>query len=350
MITLSIVVPCYNEEAVLPETASRLLELIGRLRDAGKVGARSAAYFVDDGSEDETWPLIEELCAQHEAICGIRLSRNRGHQNALMAGLFRAPGDVVVTVDADLQDDLNAIEAMIDAYESGSDIVYGVRRDRRVDTRFKRFTAEAYYRVLKVMGVDVIFNHADYRLMSRRAIDALKEFREVNLFLRGIIPQLGFATAVVHYDRAGRFAGESKYPFVKMLALAVQGITSFSATPLRMITATGLIVSLGTFVVTLWALSAWLFTDAAVPGWTSTVVPMYFLGGIQLLSLGVIGEYVAKTYMETKGRPRYFIEKVVGGRASLPVSLVPTSHSPGDRDESTPRLPQHDNRRKAIPM
>ncbi|OGA34401.1 MAG: glycosyltransferase [Betaproteobacteria bacterium RIFCSPLOWO2_12_FULL_62_13b] len=328
MVTMSIVVPCYNEEAVLPETARRLLELIGRLRHAGKVGARSSVYFIDDGSKDRTWPLIEKLSRQHPAIGGVKLSRNRGHQNALIAGLFRAPGDVVVSVDADLQDDLNAIEEMIDAHLAGCDIVYGVRRSRCVDTMFKRFTAEAYYRVLKAMGVDVIFNHADYRLMSRRAIEALKEFKEVNLFLRGIIPQLGFATAIVRYDRAGRFAGASKYPLMKMLALAVQGITSFSATPLRMITATGLIVSLGTFIVTLWALFVRLFTDDAVPGWTSTVVPMYFLGGIQLLSLGVIGEYLAKVYMETKKRPRYIIEKVVGGRASsLAAPAVPTSQS-----------------------
>lgn len=334
MVTLSIVVPCYNEEAVLPETARRLLELIARLRDAGKISARSSAYFVDDGSQDSTWSLIEELSKRHRAIGGIRLSRNRGHQNALIAGLLRVPGDVVVSADADLQDDLNAIEAMIDAHRAGCDIVYGVRRCRSADTLFKRLTAEAYYRVLKIMGVDLVFNHADYRLMSRRAIEALKQFKEVNLFLRGIIPQLGFATAMVHYDRAGRFAGESKYPLAKMLALAVQGITSFSATPLRMITAAGLIVSFGALIVTLWALFIRLFTDQAMPGWTSTVVPMYFLGGIQLLSLGVIGEYVAKIYMETKQRPRFIVEKMIGGRASS-LSVVPLGPSlPQDHEVS----------------
>lgn len=330
IVTLSIVVPCYNEEAVLPETARRLLELLARLRGAGKISARSTAYFVDDGSRDRTWSLIEDLSRRHRAIGGIRLSRNRGHQNALLAGLFRVPGDVIVSVDADLQDDLNAIDAMIDAHKAGSDIVYGVRGSRGADTVFKRLTAQAYYRLLHIMGVDIVFNHADFRLMSRRAVEALKEFKEVNLFLRGIIPQLGFATTTVHYDRAGRFAGESKYPLVKMLALAVQGITSFSATPLRMITATGLVVSFGALIVTLWALFIRLFTDHAMPGWTSTVVPMYFLGGIQLLSIGVIGEYVAKVYMETKQRPRFLVDKIIGGRSS---SLSAVPHSPAWAEE-----------------
>jgi glycosyltransferase involved in cell wall biosynthesis len=320
MVTISIVVPCFNEEAVLPETAKRLLALIGRLRDADKVSAGSSVYFVDDGSTDRTWQLIEGLSRQYPSVGGIRLSRNRGHQNALMAGLLLAPGDAVISVDADLQDDLSSIEAMVDAHLGGRDIVYGVRKSRSVDTFFKRFPAQAYYRILQAMGVDVVFNHADFRLMSRRAIDALKEFKEVNLFLRGIIPQLGFATDMVYYDRADRFAGESKYPLASMLALAVQGVTSFSATPLRMITVTGLVVSLGTFIVTLWAVFVWLFTDRAVPGWTSTVVPMYFLGGIQLLSLGVIGEYLAKIYMETKHRPKFIVESVLNPQAaSLPV-------------------------------
>jgi polyisoprenyl-phosphate glycosyltransferase len=320
MVTISIVVPCFNEEAVLPETAKRLLALIGRLRDADKVSAGSSVYFVDDGSTDRTWQLIEGLSGQYPSVGGIRLSRNRGHQNALMAGLLLAPGDAVISVDADLQDDLSSIEAMVDAHLGGRDIVYGVRKSRSVDTFFKRFPAQAYYRILQAMGVDIVFNHADFRLMSRRAIDALKEFKEVNLFLRGIIPQLGFATDMVYYDRADRFAGESKYPLASMLALAVQGVTSFSATPLRMITVTGLVVSLGTFIVTLWAVFVWLFTDRAVPGWTSTVVPMYFLGGIQLLSLGVIGEYLAKIYMETKHRPKFIVESVLNPQAaSLPV-------------------------------
>ena len=316
MITMSIVVPCYNEEAVLPETAARLLGLIDRLRAAGKVSERSTLCFVDDGSKDRTWTLIEELSRGNASLGGIKLSRNRGHQNALLAGLFLAPGDVVISLDADLQDDLGAIETMIDAHLKGADIVYGVRRSRSADSFFKRIAAEAYYRVLKAMGVDIVFNHADFRLMSRRAIEALREFGEVNLFLRGIVPLVGFGTAMVHYDRTERLAGESKYPFTRMLALAVQGVTSFSATPLRMITVMGLVVSLGTFVVTLWALYAWLFTDKAIPGWTSTVVPIYFLGGIQLLSLGVIGEYLAKIYMETKHRPRYLVEGLVNPRAA----------------------------------
>ena len=320
MITMSVVVPCYNEEAVLPETAGRLLALIGRLREAGKVSPRSTVCFVDDGSDDSTWHLIEDLSRRNASVGGIKLSRNRGHQNALLAGLFLTAADVVISVDADLQDDLGAIDAMIDAHRNGADIVYGVRRSRRTDTFFKRFPAEAYYRVLKWLGVDIVFNHADFRLMSRRAIEALREFREVNLFLRGIVPQLGFTTDTVYYDRTERLAGESKYPLTRMLALALQGITSFSAMPLRMITVLGLVVSLGTFVVTLWALFVWLFTNRAIPGWTSTVVPIYFLGGIQLLSLGVIGEYLAKIYMETKRRPRYLVEGIVHPQAASPTS------------------------------
>jgi len=326
MVTLNIVVPCNNEEAVLPETARRLLALLGSLRDAGKITPHSGICLVDDGSADRTWELIEGLSRQHSSIAGIKLSRNRGHQNALLAGLLLAPGDIVISMDADLQDDLGAVGEMIDAHLRGADIVYGVRGSRGADSFLKRFPAEAYYRILKLMGVDIVFNHADFRLMSRRAIEALREFREVNLFLRGIVPQLGFTSAVVQYDRAGRFAGESKYPLTRMIALAVHGITSFSATPLRVITVLGLVVSLGTFIVTLWALYAWLFTDRAIPGWTSTVVPMYFLGGIQLLSLGVIGEYLAKIYMESKHRPRYVVESAVNLDAASPQgSAAPVS-------------------------
>lgn len=306
---LSLVVPCYNEEAVLPETISQLTKLLQNLVDNGVVDSGSHVIFVDDGSRDRTWQLIQEASANSQAIRGIKLSRNRGHQNAVLAGLLDAKGDVVISVDADLQDDLGAIEKMILAHRQGSDIVFGVRKSRDTDTFFKRFTAEGYYRLLEHFGVEVVFNHADYRSMSRRAIEALREFGEVNLFLRGIIPQLGFPSSIVYYDRAERFAGESKYPLGKMLALAWQGITSFSTVPLRLITALGFLISFASFGITLWALFIRLFSEQAVPGWTSTVVPIYLLGGIQLLSIGIIGEYLAKTYMETKRRPHYFIEE-----------------------------------------
>lgn len=311
MIALSIVVPCYNEESVLPATAQRLSGLIEDLRGRGILSPESRIYFVDDGSKDGTWASIERLSHQWPAVHGIKLSRNRGHQQALLAGLLTVPGEVVISIDADLQDDITAIEAMLAAYVDNHDIVFGVRRRREVDTPFKRFTAEGYYHLLRLMRVEVIFNHADFRLMSRRAIEALGEYHEVNLFLRGIIPQLGFRATTVFYDRAERMAGESKYPLRKMLSLAWEGITSFSTLPLRMITAVGGLVSLGSFMVTLWVLWVHFFTDQGVPGWASTALPIYFLGGIQLLSLGIIGEYLAKMYTEIKARPRYIIDKII---------------------------------------
>ena len=311
MLKLAIVVPCYNEEAVLGETSKRLAAILRALEDKQKIAPGSAVYFVDDGSRDRSWPMIEALAREYPSVHGIKLSRNQGHQNALLAGLFTAEGDAVISVDADLQDDLSAIEEMIDAHVAGSEIVYGVRRSRRLDSFGKRATAELYYRVLGMMGVEIVFNHADYRLMGRRAIEALKAFDEVNLFLRGIIPQLGFRTSVVHYDRGERFAGESKYPVGKMLGLAIQGVTSFSAVPLRMITVLGLFVAALSLAGTAWVLWVRLFTTSSVPGWASTLVPVYFLGGIQLLCIGIIGEYLAKIYLETKRRPRYTIEKVL---------------------------------------
>jgi glycosyltransferase involved in cell wall biosynthesis len=309
---LSVVIPCFNEEEVLPETNQRLTALFEQLNALGRISTESEIVFVDDGSRDNTWALIEKLSAQNHFVRGLKLSRNRGHQTALIAGLFAAGGDAVISVDADLQDDLGAISKMIDAYEAGSDIVYGVRKKRDTDTLFKRFTAEGYYRLLDILGVEIVFNHADYRLLSRRTLEALKQYGESNLFLRGIIPQLGFPTATVHYDRTERFAGESKYPLKKMLAFAWQGITSFSAAPLRAITGIGLVISIGSFAVAAWALWVRIFSESAVPGWASTVVPMYFLGGIQLLCIGIIGEYLAKIYIETKRRPPYFIESQTG--------------------------------------
>ncbi|MEZ5512871.1 MAG: glycosyltransferase family 2 protein [Steroidobacteraceae bacterium] len=308
---VSIVVPCFNEEAVLPETARRLELLLRHLQSVGKVTTTSQVYFVDDGSYDSTWQLIESHAANSELIRGIKLSRNRGHQIALLAGLETVPGDAAISVDADLQDDLAAIEQMIDAFNSGTEIVYGVRKSRSVDSIFKRLSAEGYYKVLSLLGVEVIFNHADYRLMSRRSLDALAQFREANIFLRGLLPQLGFSWSIVYYDRAERYAGESKYPLRKMLALAWNGVTSFSAAPLRFITGLGILVSLVSIAVAVWALAMRVFTSQAVPGWASTVVPIYFLGGIQLFAVGIIGEYLAKIYLETKRRPRYFIDKVV---------------------------------------
>lgn len=315
---LAVVVPCYNEEAALPATMERLTTVLDALGARGLVTADSAVYFVDDGSVDRTWSLIHAFAQRHARVHGIKLSRNRGHQNALLAGLLSAPGDAVVSIDADLQDDVVAIERMLEAYVAGAQIVLGVRRTRTHDTWFKRFTAEQYYRWSKRLGVDVVYNHADYRLMARRAIEALRGYEEVNLFLRGIVPQLGFRTAVVEYDRAPRIAGATHYPLRRMLSLAWEGVTSFSAVPLRFITALGVTVSLVSLGFAAWALAAKLFSDRALPGWASTVVPIYFLGGVQLLCLGIIGEYLAKIYAEVKRRPRYVIEAATFETTAVP--------------------------------
>ena len=309
---LGIVVPCYNEKDVLVETTARLLTVLTRLQHAGKVDANSGICFVDDGSSDETWALIEELSALHSAVRGIKLSRNRGHQNALIAGLLQAPGDAITSLDADLQDDIDVIETMVDAFHGGYDVVYGVRENRDTDSIFKRWSAESYYRLLRILGVEVVFNHADYRLLSRRVLDCLRDYREVNLFLRGIVPTLGFKSTEVSYTRSERLAGKSKYPLSRMLGLALDGVTSFSAVPLRLITITGLLVFLLSMASGIWALWVRLVAGSAVPGWASTVVPFYFLGGVQLLCIGIIGEYLAKVYIEIKGRPRYHVERLVG--------------------------------------
>jgi glycosyltransferase involved in cell wall biosynthesis len=308
---LSIVVPCYNEEEALPETAHQLLERLSDLVSCGQIDEESSVYFVDDGSCDNTWFLIEQLSSTDRRIHGIRLPRNHGHQNALLAGLLTAPGDIVISIDADLQDDVSAIAEMVRAYHDGAEIVYGVRRQRKTDTFFKRATAEAYYRLLRLFGVKIIHNHADYRLMSRIALRTLSKYRESNLFLRGLVPQLGFRSAKVYYDRKERIAGESKYPFAKMLALAIDGVTSFSAVPLRFITALGFAVWIVSLGISAWALWAKLFGQRIVPGWTSIVLPMYLLGGIQLFCTGIIGQYLSKIYMETKARPRFIVDKVL---------------------------------------
>ncbi len=308
---LTIVVPCYDEEEALPETALRLTDLLERLRKDGRIAVNSRIMFVDDGSRDRTWQLIEELSQQDGRIGGIKLSRNRGHQNALLAGLFTADGDALVSVDADLQDDIEIIEDMLQQHAQGAHIVYGVRDNRASDGIFKRVSAQGFYRMIRALGVESVYNHADFRLLSRRAVDALKDFGEVNLFLRGIVPLIGFRSSVVYYARTERVAGVSKYPLHKMLALALDAVTSFSVVPLRMISVLGVLVFLFSAGMGVWTLWVRLFTDRAVPGWTSTLLPIYALGGLQILCVGILGEYMGKVYQETKRRPRYIIEKVL---------------------------------------
>ena len=312
--TLYIVVPCYNEEEVLPETARRLGDKLKALMNGGKISPQSRVLFVNDGSKDHTWEVISKLHGGNPLLCGIDLSRNRGHQNALLAGLTAAKdsADMVISMDADLQDDVDAADAMVDKYLDGVDIVYGVRSSRKTDTFFKRTTAEAYYRVLALLGVETVFNHADFRLMSRRALDGLAGFTEVNLFLRGIVPMIGYRTDTVEYQRGTRFAGESKYPLKKMAALALEGVTSLSVKPLRMITAMGFLVFLASIVMIAYNVVRWA-TGNTVTGWASLACSVWLIGGLILLSLGVIGEYLGKLYLESKGRPRFLIQEVLGG-------------------------------------
>ena len=311
--TLYIVVPCYKEQEVLPETSRRLREKLKALQAQGKISDKSRVMFVNDGSSDETWPIISRLHKEDpDVFSGVNLSRNRGHQNALLAGLLTAVNyaDMIISMDADLQDDVNAVDEMVDRYHEGYEVVYGVRSKRDTDTFFKRFTAEGFYKVMKALGVDIVFNHADYRLMSKRAVEGLAQFSEVNLFLRGIVPQIGYKWTTVTYERAERFAGESKYPLKKMLAFAADGITSFSVKPIRMVFSLGVVVFLVSLVMLLYALVAKL-TGHTSAGWTSLMGSIWLIGGIQLLSLGVVGEYVGKIYKETKHRPRFIIESVL---------------------------------------
>lgn len=307
---LYIVIPCYNEQEVLPITAPMFLEKIKGLAAAGKVSDESRVLFVNDGSKDRTWEIIEELARQDEHYIGISQSRNRGHQNAVLAGLMEAKArcDITISIDCDGQDDINAMDAMVDAYLDGCDVVYGVRSSRETDTFFKRFTAQSFYKFLSSMGAEVVYNHADYRLISSRALDALSEFKEVNLFLRGMVPLVGFKSTTVAYYRAERIAGESHYPLKKMIALAVDGITSLSVKPLRLITGFGVFVAFVSFIGVLWALISAL-CGATVAGWASMTCIVCFVSGVQLICLGVIGEYIGKIYMETKQRPRYIISK-----------------------------------------
>ena len=306
---LGLVIPCYNEQEVLPETIRQLCEVLDELVAKQKISADSRIYFVDDGSRDQTWQQIVAGSKQSAFVKGIKLSRNRGHQNALLAGLFGAAGDAIISLDADLQDDLGAIERMVDAFHDGNQVVYGVRDSRTTDTAFKRMTAQSFYRVMSLLGTETVYDHADYRLLSRTAVESLKQFDEVNMFLRGLVPLLGFKTTTVHYERRERFAGESKYPLRKMLTFAVEGITSFSTVPLRLITLLGISVALGTMAMSAWTIATKLMNDATIPGWASTVLPTYFLGGIQLFSIGIIGEYLGKVYLEVKHRPRFIVEE-----------------------------------------
>ncbi|HHW45612.1 MAG TPA: glycosyltransferase family 2 protein [Clostridiales bacterium] len=310
MSLLYIVIPCYNEEEVLPETAKRVTDKLQRLISAGLCDDNSRILFVDDGSRDKTWGIIEQLHSENPFVCGLKLSRNKGHQNALLAGLMAAKGicDCAISMDADLQDDIEVLDDFLKKFHEGCDVVYGVRKKRDKDTFFKRFTAESFYKLMNKMGVEVVFNHADYRLLSRRALEGLSEFSEVNLFLRGIVPLIGYKSACVYYDRSERFAGESKYPLKKMLSFALDGITSFSIKPLRIISNLGIIISVFSIVGLLYALISKLLGNA-VPGWTAIIASVWLLGGIQLLCLGVIGEYIGKIYSETKRRPKYFVDR-----------------------------------------
>ena len=305
----AIVVPCYNEEAVLNETTSRLLEVMQRVAEK-HADLQGRIVYVDDGSRDGTWPLIGSLSKQHPQVMGLKLAHNAGHQHALWAGLEWAAAhvDAAISIDADLQDDVNVIPEMIDLFLGGKDIVYGVRRDRPTDTWFKRTTALAFYKLMSKLGGDIVYNHADYRLMSRRTLAALMTYGERNLFLRGMVRTLGFPQAMVYYDRGERFAGESKYPLRKMLAFAIDGITSFSVRPLRLISIVGLSFMLVALAVIVYGLVAWL-CGRTIQGWTSLLVSLWFIGGALLVALGVIGEYVGKIYAEVKRRPRYFIEE-----------------------------------------
>ncbi|MCR5122844.1 MAG: glycosyltransferase family 2 protein [Ruminococcus sp.] len=309
MEVMYLVIPCYNEEEMLPITAKALEEKMSALIAEKKIAPMSRVMFVDDGSADKTWQLIQKLHSENRIFTGLKLSRNKGHQNALLAGLMTAKkyADIIVSMDADLQDDINAIDGFLEKRAEGCEIVYGVRSSRETDTGFKRMTAQGYYKILAAMGVEITYNHADYRMMSRRAVEALEEFREVNLFLRGMVPMVGFKSDIVTYERAARQAGESKYPLKKMISFAVEGITSLSIKPIRFITALGFMIFFVSIIMLIYFLTVH-FMGKTVAGWTTTVVSVWALGGLQLLAIGVIGEYIGKIYLETKARPKYIIE------------------------------------------
>ena len=307
---LYLVIPCYNEEEVLPETSKQLRAKMETLMAAGKISKESRIVFVNDGSKDRTWEIIESLHKENPLFQGIKLSRNKGHQNALLAGLMTVKEhcDMAISMDADLQDDIDAIDGMLEKYAEGCDIVYGVRNARDTDTGFKRKTAEGYYKVMRLLGADIVYNHADYRLMSKRALDGLEQFKEVNLFLRGVVPMIGYKSDKVYYARKERFAGESKYPLKKMLAFAWEGLTSLSVKPIRMIMTLGSAIFLVSIAMLIYSLVRHAM-GATLVGWTSTVVSIWAIGGLQLLAIGIIGEYIGKVYLETKQRPKFIVEE-----------------------------------------
>lgn len=308
--TVYFVIPCYNEEAVLPETTRRMTDKLNAMRAAGLIGEKSRILYVDDGSKDRTWELVSQFNRENPWVEGVKLSHNRGHQHALLCGLMSAMPrcDAAISMDADLQDDIDALDQFVKKFQEGCDVVYGVRNKRDTDTWFKRTTAEGFYKVMQLLGVDVVFNHADYRLMSKRALEALSEYREVNLFLRGIVPLIGYRSDYVYYDRHERFAGESKYPLKKMLSFALDGITSFSIKPLKLISNLGILISVLSILGLLYALISY-FAGWAVTGWTAIVCSIWLLGGLQMLCLGVVGGYIGKIYSEVKARPRYRVEE-----------------------------------------
>ena len=307
--TLYLVIPCYNEQEVLDTTCERLTEKLRSMIDSGLVSADSRMLFVNDGSKDQTWEIICRLHASNPLVQGIKLSRNKGHQNALLAGLMTAKGhcDMAISLDADLQDDINVIDRFVEQYYAGCDVVYGVRSSRKKDSFFKRATAQGFYKIMKLLGVDIVYNHADYRLMSKRALQGLEEFKEVNLFLRGIVPLIGYPSGTVEYERSERFAGESKYPLKKMLAFAFDGITSFSIKPIRFISVLGALIFAVSIVMLVYFLIVF-FLGKTVAGWTSIMVSVWAIGGLQLLAIGIVGEYIGKIYMEAKHRPKFIIE------------------------------------------
>ncbi len=312
MKTVWLVIPCYNEQEVLPETSRQLKTIMEDLMQRGKISGQSKISFVNDGSKDNTWNMIQSLHEQDDLFVGINLAHNRGHQNALLAGLMTAKeyADAAISLDADLQDDVGVIEQFIDRFNEGKDIVYGVRSTRATDTVFKRTTAHAFYKLMKLMGADTLEDHADYRLMSKRALEGLAQFKEVNLFLRGLVPMIGYETDIVYYERHERFAGESKYPLKKMLAFAIDGITSCSVKPIRFITSLGLFLFFVSVLMLIYFFVVWLLGHT-VAGWTTIVLSVWGIGGLQLLALGIVGEYIGKIYMEVKERPRYIIESVL---------------------------------------
>ena len=319
MSTVYLVVPCYNEEAVLPETVSRLTEKMKTLIAAGHADENSRFLLVDDGSKDKTWELICRFCEENPLRAGLKLAHNRGHQNALLAGLMAAKekADCAISLDADLQDDIDALDGFLAKFEEGCDVVYGVRNKRDTDSFFKRSTARGFYKVMKMLGVDVVYDHADYRLMSRRALEALGDYKEVNLFLRGIVPLIGYRSDYVYYDRHERFAGESKYPLKKMISFALDGITSFSVKPLKLISNLGILISILSVLGLLYALISY-FVGVTVAGWTAIVCSIWLLGGIQLLCIGVLGGYIGKIYSEVKARPRFRVETYLENGESQP--------------------------------